>query len=395
MAASLADAHTFGIIHRDLKPDNVMLSERGKQADFVTVLDFGIAKLRDRDTGEVAPVTQAGDLLGTPQYMAPEQVRGDTVDGRTDVYAMGVMMYEMLTGRVPFTGSTVMQILSQHLTDSPPPLAATNPRVAVEPALETLVLDAMHKDPGARPASMEQMGERIAALATPIGHAATVASPGTAPTLAAAATPPASATLTPAPSATPMPAPAGKPPIGWIIGGVVALAVVTAGIVFAIQGGDDGSAQSGEIATKGPNKRDTWYDSPNGYKLEVPPGYVVQGEAGGYLRVAGTHNGAQAGIIVGVVNGGAAWTKPALLKAAQRISLNGGGGTSLHTEWQKVQGTAHLVGTYATAMGQRFAFVLFPKGTRLYLLMYGTADRVFASAGPLMTELAEKRFVLK
>ncbi len=124
IAASLADAHAHGIVHRDLKPDNVMLTERGKDRDVVRVLDFGIAKLRDDDRQTVNAMTRAGDLIGTPQYMAPEQIRGEQVDGRTDVYALGAMLYEMVTGRLPFEGPTVMAILSRHLTDTPePPMA--------------------------------------------------------------------------------------------------------------------------------------------------------------------------------------------------------------------------------------------------------------------------------
>jgi eukaryotic-like serine/threonine-protein kinase len=111
IADGLAAAHRAGIVHRDLKPDNVMLSVRGREADVVRVLDFGIAKLRD-ERGDVTamPMTQAGDLLGTPQYMAPEQIRGEPVDGRTDVYALGAMLYEMVTGEPPFTGDTPVAV---------------------------------------------------------------------------------------------------------------------------------------------------------------------------------------------------------------------------------------------------------------------------------------------
>jgi eukaryotic-like serine/threonine-protein kinase len=94
IASSLTDAHARSIVHRDLKPDNVMLQERGKQKDIARVLDFGIAKLRDDNRATQQAMTQAGDMLGTPQYMAPEQIKGDTIDGRTDVYALGCMIYE-------------------------------------------------------------------------------------------------------------------------------------------------------------------------------------------------------------------------------------------------------------------------------------------------------------
>ena len=117
VAASLADAHAKTIIHRDLKPDNVMLTERGRAKDNVTVLDFGIAKLRD-ESRATQQLTQAGDMLGTPQYMAPEQIRAEQIDGRTDVYALGCILYEMFTGRLPFEGTTVMALLSKHLMEA-------------------------------------------------------------------------------------------------------------------------------------------------------------------------------------------------------------------------------------------------------------------------------------
>ena len=129
-SASLADAHACGIIHRDLKPDNVMLSTRGKSTDIVSVLDFGIAKLRD-ERGDVTamPMTQAGDMLGTPQYMAPEQIRGETVDGRTDVYALGAMIYEMITGQTPFRGDYPSAMAYTIQSESPRPMRDFNPDV--------------------------------------------------------------------------------------------------------------------------------------------------------------------------------------------------------------------------------------------------------------------------
>ena len=169
IAASLADAHAHGIVHRDLKPDNVMLTERGKERDVVRVLDFGIAKLRDDNRATVNAMTQAGDLVGTPQYMAPEQIRGETVDGRTDVYALGAILYEMTTGRLPFEGTTVMAILSKHLTEAPPPPTARRPDLALPPALDALIMAALAKDPGVRPPSMERFAEEMQALEAQLG----------------------------------------------------------------------------------------------------------------------------------------------------------------------------------------------------------------------------------
>jgi serine/threonine protein kinase len=203
LAASLGDAHGRGIVHRDLKPDNVMLSERGKDRDVVRVLDFGIAKLREdgRATAQALQggnaLTQAGDLVGTPQYMAPEQIRGEAVDGRTDVYALGAMLYEMLTGRLPFEGTSVMAILSKHLLDTPEPPSRRRPELGIPVTLDALVMSALAKDPAQRLASMEVLAERIAALQVNPGLA--TPAPGASPAVYGLAQP------SPFPSVPPQP----------------------------------------------------------------------------------------------------------------------------------------------------------------------------------------------
>lgn len=182
LCASLADAHSRGIVHRDLKPDNVMLVQRGRQTDVVRVLDFGIAKLRE-EQGDVTamPMTRAGDLIGTPQYMAPEQIRGETVDARTDVYALGAMLYEMVTGRLPFEAPTLMAILSKHLTEMPVPPRERRPDLRIPPSLSQLIMDALQKEPARRPATMDAFADRLARLVVdmePRGPAATAAQGG-------------------------------------------------------------------------------------------------------------------------------------------------------------------------------------------------------------------------
>ncbi|MBA3541177.1 MAG: protein kinase [Deltaproteobacteria bacterium] len=164
IAASLTDAHLNSIVHRDLKPDNVMLSERGRHKDVVRVLDFGIAKLRDESRSGLNAMTQAGDMLGTPQYMAPEQIRGEAIDGRADVYALGCLMYEMLTGRMAFEAPTIMAMLSKHLVEEVEAPSKRRPDLNLSPAVDQLVLAALIKDPARRPATMELFGEQITAL---------------------------------------------------------------------------------------------------------------------------------------------------------------------------------------------------------------------------------------
>jgi serine/threonine-protein kinase len=162
IAESLSDAHAHDLVHRDLKPDNVMLQNRGRLRDFVRVLDFGIAKLRDDSRPTMAAMTQAGDMLGTPQYMAPEQIKGEAVDGRVDVYALGCIIYELVTARQPFEATTVMQMLSKHLLEAPIAPSVRRPDLAIPPEIDRLVLTAMMKDPRARPQTMDAYGEAIA-----------------------------------------------------------------------------------------------------------------------------------------------------------------------------------------------------------------------------------------
>ncbi len=164
IAASLADAHSQDIVHRDLKPDNVMLQERGRTRDIVRVLDFGIAKLRDEGRAPQMQMTQEGDMIGTPQYMAPEQIRAEVIDGRTDIYALGCILYEMVTGRLPHEAATVLSLVSKHLLDRPVPPSQRRPDLAVPPAIDELILGAMAKDPAARPATMELLGAHITSL---------------------------------------------------------------------------------------------------------------------------------------------------------------------------------------------------------------------------------------
>jgi serine/threonine-protein kinase len=164
VAASLSDAHARSIIHRDLKPDNVMLQDRGRERDVARVLDFGIAKLRDDNRATQMQMTQQGDMLGTPQYMAPEQIRAEMVDGRTDIYALGCLLYEMVTARLPHEAPTIMALLSKHLLEQPVPPSQRRPELGLPGALDRLILGAMAKDPAARPPTMDAFSEQLAAL---------------------------------------------------------------------------------------------------------------------------------------------------------------------------------------------------------------------------------------
>jgi serine/threonine-protein kinase len=122
VVGSLNEAHGHGIIHRDLKPDNVVLAERAGQKDWVEVLDFGIAKRSSEHDPNEAKLTQQGMVLGTPPYMSPEQFTGQPIDVRSDIYALGVMAYEMLSGKLPWEANTAWEWASKHMTEAPTPL---------------------------------------------------------------------------------------------------------------------------------------------------------------------------------------------------------------------------------------------------------------------------------
>jgi serine/threonine-protein kinase len=163
VADALAASHRTGIIHRDLKPDNIMLIQRGREHDFVKLLDFGIAKLTTDQAGSRR--TRTGIVMGTPAYMSPEQCEGrGAIDHRTDVYALGIVLYEMLTGRTPFVGEGYGEILVQHLTQPPTPPSTFR---GLSPHVEAVVLKALEKRADLRFPTMEEF---MRAMADPVGY---------------------------------------------------------------------------------------------------------------------------------------------------------------------------------------------------------------------------------
>ena len=147
--SALAEAHDLGIIHRDLKPDNILLTDFRGDHDFVKILDFGIAKLTENQDASQAKLTQAGIVYGTPEYLSPEQAQALPLDHRTDIYSLGVMLYEMIVGRVPYMADSPVKILAKHVYEQPPrPNDITQGRVA--PTMERIILKAMAKNPEER-----------------------------------------------------------------------------------------------------------------------------------------------------------------------------------------------------------------------------------------------------
>ncbi|HVZ73279.1 MAG TPA: serine/threonine-protein kinase, partial [Polyangia bacterium] len=155
---ALEAAHGKKIVHRDLKPENIWVGASPNGAPRVRLLDFGIAKLLD--TGDKA-VTDVGAVMGTPHFMSPEQCNGRDVDHRTDLYALGVIMYRLFAGKLPFTGETYAQILGRQISEMPPPPSSLAPMPA---PLDALIMRCLAKDPAARPQSAAEIGETLAAI---------------------------------------------------------------------------------------------------------------------------------------------------------------------------------------------------------------------------------------
>jgi tRNA A-37 threonylcarbamoyl transferase component Bud32 len=162
---ALAAAHGKNIIHRDMKPENVYLVVREGSADFVKVLDFGIAKMTGLEESSGARLTRTGMIFGTPEYMSPEQAQGTHPDQRVDIYAVGVIMYEMLTGQVPFRADTFMGVLTKHMFEVPVPPSQVRPALGITPELDAIVLKALAKDREQRFQSMVEFGNVIASVA--------------------------------------------------------------------------------------------------------------------------------------------------------------------------------------------------------------------------------------
>jgi serine/threonine-protein kinase len=212
--AALQAAHGQGIVHRDMKPENIVIvpktSDDGTIVDLVKVCDFGIAKIQDTraydDAPTAAPLTTAGMVCGTPEFMSPEQARGLKLDARSDIYSCGVVLYQMATGRLPFTGDSAIGIVMKHIMDPPPLPSIVNP--AVPPGLEAVILRALEKDQAKRPQSARELRAALRALVAPASESARMSASavaarktggvGVAATMQAPVTPP-----QPRPSTTP------------------------------------------------------------------------------------------------------------------------------------------------------------------------------------------------
>jgi serine/threonine protein kinase len=173
--SALDEAHAHGIIHRDLKPSNIMLIERRDEKDFVKVCDYGIAKAASEDAGlgtDSQMLTVQGLVCGTPEYMSPEQARGEVLDGRTDLYSAAVILYQMATGDVPFRAATPIGIVSRHLSEMPIVPSSRRADAAVPPDLDDLILRGLAKSRDLRPATAAIFRDELQRLGSGPGRRA-------------------------------------------------------------------------------------------------------------------------------------------------------------------------------------------------------------------------------
>jgi tRNA A-37 threonylcarbamoyl transferase component Bud32 len=161
ICSALDEAHNLGVMHRDLKPENIVCVRR-RDEEHAKVLDFGLAKLRERP--ELGEITGAGNLIGTPYYMSPEQVRSEGVDHRTDIYSLGATLYRVITGVFPFEGNSPMGIMSKHLTDDVVPPSQRVPDLKLPPEVDRILLRAMARDRDQRYATAAEMRRDLEAL---------------------------------------------------------------------------------------------------------------------------------------------------------------------------------------------------------------------------------------
>jgi eukaryotic-like serine/threonine-protein kinase len=249
VADTLAAAHAAGIVHRDIKPGNIMVTPEGQ----VKVLDFGIARLSDG-----AALTQTASVLGTAPYMSPEQAMGQRADARSDIYSLGCVLYEMLTGKPPFMGEVAAAVLHQHVRVAAKPPSVLNP--AVPPALDALVMQMLAKSPDDRPQTAAEVRDRLAAFETAT-EATRPLPPAPAPPMEIVARPP-------PPPPAPAPAPAPEPlaptrpvtpprrmpgPGAWVVLAVIAVVLLGAAVAYAVSSG--GSSHSTSTSSSSSSSR--------------------------------------------------------------------------------------------------------------------------------------------
>ena len=162
VCGALEEAHRAGIVHRDLKPENVFLTIQGGTTDFPKVLDFGLAKMSEKQMGRGSMMfTQQGMVFGTPEFMSPEQAQGEPLDQRSDIYSLALILYELITGKLPFDAKTPLDMMKAHVRDTPIPLSQRVPNKPFWPELEAVINKALSKAMDDRYATAAEFGEAL------------------------------------------------------------------------------------------------------------------------------------------------------------------------------------------------------------------------------------------
>jgi eukaryotic-like serine/threonine-protein kinase len=225
-AEALSVAHDMGIVHRDLKPDNIMITRARDGGDLVKVVDFGIAKAMNV---EAQKVTRTGLIVGTPEYMSPEQIAGDPLDGRSDIYSLGLVAFNILTGRLPFLSKTAQESVIMRLTEPPRRLAEIRPQVPWSPAVQAVMDRALQRDAALRYPSASEFGRALSAAVReqPTSFPVQVTPPDGEPVV-----PPTRVAESRTPEATPAPVQRQRWPI-MLSASAIVLALIVIGAVFA------------------------------------------------------------------------------------------------------------------------------------------------------------------
>jgi serine/threonine-protein kinase len=264
IAEGLDAAHRLGIVHRDLKPDNIMVVEDGDGAERVKVVDFGIAKALGADDGQ--GLTQAGYVVGTPEYMSPEQLLGGQIDARSDVYALAIVAYQCLTGGFPFDSSTPERVMAARLTEPPRTLAHAQPAIAWPPGVQAVLDAGLARDVAQRQPSagtfaralvevIDEWLPSVPAMRTPATPPPVIATPTpvatpVAPVFATVPPAPLPAPVSHAPSVEPPPRPRRRAPM--VLAGVGTLVAVVAGVLLTQDGGSGAGTTGGAPFTADP-----------------------------------------------------------------------------------------------------------------------------------------------
>jgi serine/threonine protein kinase len=293
---ALSAAHRRGIIHRDIKPENVYLIDFLGDPDFVKLLDFGIAKLTESETGE-RKLTRTGMLFGTPEYMSPEQARGEPVDHRIDIYAMGCILFQLVTGRVPFESSNFMSVLTLHLTEPPPVIpAAVFDRIGAPRELAGVIEQAMAKDRALRFQTIDDLANAVRAVCGEAPVVSGASGPRRAPSVPSPAETMQRVTPVPSVPATPVPGAASASASAPAL--PVSLDALAAGASRVAIPAVSESAELAASAASASRSGAEWTGRPSVPRIEEPPPARSRSKLPLVLGALALAGGLAAGVVI-------------------------------------------------------------------------------------------------